>query len=142
MSRYFTVQDVTRHYRRFNGEGRELTVRMMSPTAASAAAQGPAQYFAHSEDELFDYSLRDLDPSDMVGISIHNADNQEDRPIRLSFRRRDQISRDMLWNVFHKLTQSKAKFQALDTFTFHVHSVKMPVGFGKSAETTKEERCP
>jgi hypothetical protein len=55
----------------------------------------------------------------------------------MSFRRRDQISRDMLWSVFEKVTQSKAGYQALDTFTFHVHSFMMPVGFGKRAEKTR-----
>jgi hypothetical protein len=73
----------------------------------------------------------------MVGISIHNADNQQDRPVGLSFRRRDQISRDVLWSVFEKVTQTNARYTALDTLTFHVHSVRMPVGFGKRAEKTK-----
>lgn len=38
----------------------------------------PAQYFADSVDELFEYSLRDLDPTGMVGTSIHKADNQQE----------------------------------------------------------------
>jgi hypothetical protein len=131
MSRYFTVQnEITRHYRRFNAEGRELTVRLNSPPPA----RDPAQHFASSVDEVFEYSLRDLAPNDMVGISIHNADNQQDRPIGLSFRRRDQISRQVLWSVFEKVTQSN---QALDTPTFHIHSVRMHTGFGKRAETSK-----
>jgi hypothetical protein len=134
MSRYFTVQnEITRQYRRFNAEGRELTVRLNASPLASAAARDPARHFANSVDELFEYSLRDLEPADMVGISIHNADNQQDRPIGLSFRRRDQISRDVLWSVFEKVTQSNARYQTLDTLTFHVHSVRMPVGFGKAA---------
>ena len=87
-------------------------------------------------DALFEYSLRDLLPSDMVGISIHNADNQQDRPIGLSFRRRNQISRDVLWSVFEKVTQSNARYQAVDTLTLHVHSIGKPTGFGK-AETSK-----
>jgi len=60
------------------------------------AAQDPAQYFAISVDELFEYSLRDLHPSDMVRILIHNAENQQDSPMGLSFRRRDMISLDVL----------------------------------------------
>ena len=48
----------------------------------------------------------------------------------------DQISLDILCSVFEKVTQSNARYQALDTLTFHVHSVGMPVGFGK-AETSK-----
>jgi len=106
MSPYFTVLDeITRHYRRFNAEGRKLTMRMLAPSPASAAARDPARHFANSVDEFFNYSLRDLEPDDMVGISIHNADNQQDKPIGLSFRRRDYISRDVLWSVFEKVTQ-------------------------------------
>jgi hypothetical protein len=68
---------------------------------------------------------------------IHNADNQQDRPIGLSIRRRDQTSRDVLWSVFERVTQSNARHQALDTLTFHMTSVKMHVGFGKRVEKTK-----
>ena len=105
-------------------------MRMTAPPA-SAAARDPARHFDNSVDELFEYSLRDLETSDMLGISFHLADNQQDRPIGLSFRRRDQISRDVLWSVFEKMTQSNARYQFMDTLTFHVHSIKMPVGFGK-----------
>jgi hypothetical protein len=87
MSRYFTVpNEITRHYKRFNAYERELTVRSTAPPPASAAARDSIRHFAKSVDELFEYSLRDLEPGDMVGISIHNADNRRDRPIVLSFR--------------------------------------------------------
>jgi hypothetical protein len=33
--------------------------------------------------------------------------------------------------------QSIARYQALDALTLYVHSVKMSVGFGKRAETSK-----
>jgi hypothetical protein len=72
----------------------------------------------------------------MVGISFHNVDNQQDRQIWLSFRRRDQISRGDLWSVFDKVPQSNVGYLALDALTFHVHLVKIPVGFAK-AETSK-----
>ena len=132
MSRYFTEQnEVRRHYRRSNAEGRELMVRM-PVLPASAAAQDPARRFANSVDERFEYALHDLKPGDIVGISIHNADNPQDKPIGLSFRRRDQISRDVLWSVFEKVTQLNARYQAPHTLNFYVHSVKMPVDFGKA----------
>jgi hypothetical protein len=80
MSPYFTVQnEITRHYRRFNAQGRQLTVRLTAPPPASTMTR----HFVDSVDALFEYSLRDLQPSDMVGISIHNADNQHDRPVGL-----------------------------------------------------------
>jgi len=72
----------------------------------------------------------------MVGISIHNADNQKGKPIGLSFRRMHLISRDVQWSVFEKVTHSNARYQALDTLNVYVLSVKMPVGFRKT-ETSK-----
>ena len=69
----------------------------------------------------------------MVGISIHNMKNRQHKPGGLSFRRRDQILRGVVWSVI-EVKQSNARYHALDTLNFHVHSVKMLVGFTK-AET-------
>jgi hypothetical protein len=66
----------------------------------------------------------------MLGIAIHNEINQSDRSIGISFRRRDQISGKVIWSVFEKVSQSNSIFNALDTLTIEVHSVRMPVGFG------------
>jgi len=105
-------------------------------TLPCKTGSSPARHFACSVDEVFAYSFRDLDPSNMVGISIHNVDNRQDKPGGLSFRRMDQILRDVLWSLI-KVKQSNARYHALDTLNFHVHSVKMLVGFRK-AETSKE----
>jgi hypothetical protein len=51
MAPYITVQkEITRHYRRFNAERRQLTVRMTAPRLARAAAQDHARHFANSVD--------------------------------------------------------------------------------------------
>jgi len=106
MPHYFNVLDeVTRYHRRFIAEGRELTVRMTAPPGASELTRDPARHFDNSVDKLFEYLLRDFDRTDMVGISIHNVKNQQDKPIGLSFRRRNKISRDILWSVFEKVVQ-------------------------------------
>jgi len=39
----------------------------------------------------------------------------------------------VIWSVFEKASQSNSRFNALDTLVVNVNSVKMPVGFGKSA---------
>ena len=39
----------------------------------------------------------------------------------------------MIWSVFDKVSQSNSRLDALDTLVVTVHSVRMPVGFGKSA---------
>jgi hypothetical protein len=84
--------DITRHHRRFNAEGRELTVWLTAPPPAIAAVRDPARHFSNNVDELFQYSLRPLEPGDSGNIDPQR--NQQDRPLGVSFRRRDQISRE------------------------------------------------
>jgi hypothetical protein len=80
--------------------------------------------------ELFEHVLQDAQDSDMVGVAIRNEVNQSVKPIGISFRRRDQISGDMIWSVFEKVLQWNSRFNALDTLTIEVHCVRMPLGFG------------
>jgi hypothetical protein len=81
-------------------------------------------------DELFEYGLANVADGDMVGVRIRNEDNQNDKSVGISFRRKDQISRDVIWSVFEKVTQSNARFNVIDRSVVDVHSVNMPVGFG------------
>jgi len=90
-------------------------------------------HFLASVNELFDYVLQDVSDEDIVGISIQNQVNQNDKPIGISFRRKDQLSGEVIWSVFEKVSQSNARFNALDTLVVTVHSVTMPVGYGKRA---------
>jgi hypothetical protein len=71
----------------------------------------------------------------MVGISIPNEVNMRDKAIGMSFRRKDQLSTDVILNVWQKVTQSNSRFNALDKLVLEVHSVKMPVGFGRGIKT-------
>jgi len=66
----------------------------------------------------------------MVGITIQNHVNQNDKPIGISFRRKDQLSGEVIWSVFEKVSQANARFNALDTLVVNVRSVKMPAGLG------------
>jgi hypothetical protein len=54
-----------------------------------------------------------------------------DKGIGISFRRKDQLSTDVILNVWQKVTQSNSFFNALEKLVLEVHSVKMFVGFGK-----------
>ena len=73
----------------------------------------------------------------MVGITISNEVEVKDRAIGISFRRKDQITGDVIWSVFEKVAQSNARFNALDKLVMTVHSVKMPIGHGGAGITTK-----
>ena len=67
----------------------------------------------------------------MVGVTIQNQVNQNDKPIGISFRRKDQLSGDVIWSVFERVSQSNSRFNALDTLVVTVHTVKLSVVFGK-----------
>jgi len=82
--------------------------------------------------DLIEHALHDVHDSDMVGMTIQNKVNQNDKPIGISFRRKDQLSAYVVWSVFENVSQSNSRFNALDTLVVNVHSVKMPVGFGKN----------
>jgi len=72
----------------------------------------------------------------MVGITISNKVNVQNRAIGIIFRGKDQITGDVIWSVFEKVAQSNARFNAVDKLGMTVHSVKMPKGFGGESITT------
>jgi len=104
-------------------------VRLIPPSDNS----NPVAHFLASVNDLFEHTLRDVDDSDKAGITIQNQVNQNDKPIGISYRRKDHLSADLIWSVFERLSQSNSRFNALDTLVVTVHSVKMPIGFGKHA---------
>jgi hypothetical protein len=123
----FTIEEeINREYRRFNAVGTQLTVRLSHPPVDS----NPMSHFLASVSDLFEHALQNCDDSDMVGITISNEDNVQDRAIGISFRRRDQLTPDVILSVFGKVAQSNARFNALDKLILNIHSVKMPIGNG------------
>jgi len=136
MARRFEILDTnTRQYRRYNAVGRQLTVRLIPPSDNT----NPVAHFLASVNDLVEHALREVDDSDMVGMIIQNQVNQNDKPIGISFRRKDQLSADVIWNVFERVSQSNSRFNALDTLVVTMHSVKMPVGFSRRAMKSKEK---
>jgi len=130
VARRFDILDRnTRQYMRYNAEGRQMTVRLNPPSDAC----DPVSHLLASVKDLFESVLNDVGDSDMVGITNRNQVNQNDNPIGISFRRKDQLSGDVIWSVFERVSQSNSRFNALDTLLVTVHSVKMPSGFGKHA---------
>ena len=126
----FTIEEEqTRQYRRFNARGTQLTVRLLPPPEGEDT--NPMSHFLDSVTELFEHALRDLEDSDMVGITISNEVEVKDRAIGISYRRRDQITGEVIWTVFEKVAQSNARFNAFDKLVVTIHSVKMPIGHGK-----------
>jgi hypothetical protein len=121
-----TLSEGVRQYKRFNATGTKLTVRLKAPLDTD-----PITHFLASVNELFEYSLQNVGDGDMVGVTIRNEDNQTDRAIGLSFRRKDQITGEVIGSVFEKVSQSNARFNAMDKLVVELHAVRMPVGFGR-----------
>ena len=65
--------------------------------------------------DLFEYALQDVSDSDMVGITTKNQVNQNDKQLGISFRRKNQLSGDVIWGVFEKVSQANSRFNASDT---------------------------
>ena len=80
-----------RQYRRYNTVGRQLTVRLKSPSENSDSVT----HFLASVNDLFEHTLRDVDAADMVGIMIRNQVNENDKPIGISLRRPAIWRRDL-----------------------------------------------
>jgi hypothetical protein len=59
-----------------------------------------------------------------------------DKAIGISFRRKYQLSTDVILNGW-LVTQCNSRFNALDKLVLEVHSVKMPVGFGRNGRKTE-----
>ena len=126
----FTIkEEQTRQYRRFNARGTQLTVHLLPPPEGEDP--NLMSHFLDSVTELFEHALRNLEDSDMVRITISNEVEVKDRAIGISFRRKEQITGDVIWSVFEKVAQSNTRFNALDKLVMTVHSVKMPIGHGK-----------
>ena len=130
-SRFTIFDEITRQYRRFNTVGTQLTARLLPPSDKS----DPISHFLDSVNDLCKHALRKCNNSDMVGISIRNETDIKDKAIGISFRRKDQLSTDVVLNVWEKVIQSNSRFNVLDTLVLEMHSLTMPVGFGRAIKT-------
>jgi len=128
MARRFEIEDTsTRQYRRFKATGTQVVVRLLPPSDAT----DPVSHFLASLNDLSRHALQNLSESNMVGITIQNRENQNDKPTGISFRRKDLVTGDVILSLIQTFSQSNSRFNALDKLIMTVHSVRMPVGFGK-----------
>ena len=118
--RFEIMSEVKKEYRRCTALGRQLTVRLNPPYQTDS---NPVNHFLSSVNDLSEHSLQSVRDSDTVGVAAHNESNRNDKPIGLSFRRKDQLSGDVIWSVFEKVAHSNSRFTALDRMVEIVHSV-------------------
>jgi hypothetical protein len=98
--RFEIVLEVRRDYRRFGATRMKFTVRLNPPTDRGL---NPVDHCLASVNDVFEHVLKCVQDSDMAGIAIRNEVNQNDKALGISFRRRDQISGDVIWSVSEKV---------------------------------------
>ena len=81
----------------------EITVRLIPPSDNS----NPVAHFLASVNDLIEHVLRDVGDGDMVGITIENQVNQNDKPMEISLRRKNYLSGDVIWSVFEKVSPTQ-----------------------------------
>ena len=92
MERRFKIEgEITRQYRLFNALRTQLTVRLLPPPDE----ENPVSHFLASMNDLFQHAMQGVSDGDMVGITIQNEANQNDKAIGMSFRCKDQLSGDV-----------------------------------------------
>jgi hypothetical protein len=79
-----------------------LVVRLLPPSNA----RDPVIHFLASVNERFEHALQNLSDSDIVGITIQNRVNQNDKTIGIGFRRKDHLAGDVIWSLVEKVSQS------------------------------------
>ena len=88
-------------------------------------------FFKTAMEHLFEEILQDFSDSDMVGLSIENENNMSKKPIGISYRRKDQLSVNLITSVLENVIQSNAVFAALDNLEIEINVVRLPSGNGK-----------
>lgn len=75
------------------------------------------------------YSKLDIAPSDRISLAIMNRDSGW--VIHISFRRRDQITTDIILSRIESVLQSNQSFLDNDRPTLRIDHIKMPTGQGR-----------
>ena len=116
------ISESTTFNARFRATGKRIVVQFTGPIA-------PNQFLNYLT-STFESLLRDAEAHDMIGLKIQNETSVVDKPIGLSFRRRDQLSPGVVLQLIEKVAQSNASFSAYDKLVIQVDIVHMPAGNG------------
>jgi hypothetical protein len=99
--------------------------------------QDPTTYLKECITALTNYLVDKVPDRDLVGLSICNTGNMQDKVVGISLCRRDQLKADVVWSVIEKIIQNNASFALTDRLEVHMYHFRMTAGNGKLAENTK-----
>jgi hypothetical protein len=120
------LDETSKSFPKFNATGRSLLIKFNSPSGE----QDPTTYLRECINGLTNYLVDEVPNRDLVGLTIRNTENAEDKVTGISLRRRDQLKPDVVWQVLGKAIQSNARFRLTDRFEVRLDHVRMPVGNG------------
>ena len=118
--------------RKFNTTGRNLLIKFRSP----GEEQETSTYLKECITALNYYLVDEVNDRDLVGLRKRNTENVQDKVVGISFRRREQLKPDLVWEITSKVIQSNVSFSLTDHLEVHLDRVRMPAGNGRMAERT------
>jgi hypothetical protein len=119
------LDETSKQFPKFNATGRSLLM-FNSP----GEIQEPTKYLKECITALTNYLVKEVADRDMVGLSIRNTENIQDKVVGISLRRRDQLKPDVVWSILGKISQSNARFVLTDRLKVHLDHVRMQAGNG------------
>jgi hypothetical protein len=81
---------------KFNTTGRSLLIKFKFP----GEEQEPTAYLKECITALTNYLVDEVNDRDLVRLRIRNTENVQDKVVSISFRRRDQLKPDLVWDFF------------------------------------------
>jgi hypothetical protein len=121
------LNETRKYYARFQTHGRHIVLKIHP----SSEDENPIAYFRECMEEILKISLLNVEANDMVGMLKKNTVNSVDKPIGISFRRRDQISVDVIMSVVERVCHSNANFKSTDILKVKLDCVKVLQGHGR-----------
>jgi hypothetical protein len=76
-------------------------LRLLPPSDATDHVSN----FLASLNDLFRHALQNLKESDKVGITIQNRENQNDKRIGITFRRKYQLAAELIQSLVQKVSK-------------------------------------
>ncbi|KAK4880607.1 hypothetical protein RN001_008753 [Aquatica leii] len=96
------------------------TAKIEAPSTSAAHLNVSFLLLIYSAfNEVLEHLLKDAAPSDRVGLVLRN-DNYPEKPVGISFRRRDQLNAKTIMATLEKILQSNANFFSTDALRLHV----------------------
>jgi hypothetical protein len=106
----FRILETSKNSPKFNTTGQSLLIKFNSPSEE----QEPITYLKECITALTEYLVREVPDGYLVGLSIRNTENLQDKAIGISLRGRDQLKPDVVCSLLGKVVPSHARFALTD----------------------------